>query len=46
MLFVNGLYLIETSDEPGSWWMGQEGSDGVITCWGHYGALEQAILAL
>jgi hypothetical protein len=37
MLFVNGLYLIETLDEPGSWWMGQEGADGVINVGGTMG---------
>lgn len=46
MLFVQGLYLVETANELGSWWMGQERADGVVTTWGRYGPLEQALKEL
>jgi hypothetical protein len=46
MLFVSGMYLVETVQEPGSWWMGQERKNGTIECWGKYGPLQDAILGL
>jgi HEAT repeat protein len=46
MLRVNGLYLVETVDEPGMWWMGEERADGVVATWGRYESLERAISAL
>jgi hypothetical protein len=46
MLSVSGMYLVETVDEPGTWWMGQESDEGVVRCWGHYGPLRNAIRGL
>ena len=38
-----GLYLVLDKDR-GQWWMGQQGADGSIGCWGLYGSdLETAI---
>jgi hypothetical protein len=43
MLCVGGLYLVEAIDHRGSWYMGNEGSDGVVLCWGDYGPLADAL---
>ena len=41
MLYVNGMYLVETVQDPGAWWMGQARPDGTIECWGIYGPLRE-----
>ena len=43
---VGGLFLVETVAEPDNWYMGQSRHDGVIECWGAYGALEAALRGL
>ena len=43
---VGGLYLVEATDEPNDWYMGQRRSDGEIECWGKYGDIETALRAL
>ena len=43
---VGGLFIVETIDEPGDWYMGQRVSDGVIECWGLYGDIENALRGL
>ena len=45
LLFVNGMYLVATIDEPGTWWMGEE-REGIVRTWGRYGPLERAIAGL
>ena len=37
---VGGVFLIESSDEPDDWYMGQRASDGDIECWGKYDQLK------
>jgi hypothetical protein len=32
MLFVGGLYLVESRDDVDSWYMGGESSDGIVRC--------------
>jgi hypothetical protein len=46
MLSVGGLFLVETTDKPGIWCMGQEDVDDVVTCWGYYGPLAAAVQGL
>jgi hypothetical protein len=46
MLSVNHLVVFETVEEPGRWWMGAEGKDGVVNAWGIYGTIEDVIEAL
>jgi hypothetical protein len=45
MLRIDGMYLVETLDEPGTWFMGEE-NEGVVQCWGGYGDLRNAIRGL
>ena len=35
-------YFVETTDEPGRWWMGERSADGAIVLWGQYGSYEEA----
>jgi len=46
MLFVAGMYVVETDDEPDNWYMGEEGRDGLVRCWGNYGTPADAIRGL
>ena len=43
MLRVKHRYYFETEDQPGTWWLGTAGDDGVVQTWGNYGPFEQAI---
>lgn len=45
-LFVDGMYLMETADEPGNWWMGERRDHGTVFAWGKYGSLDTAIANL
>ena len=42
---IGGQYLVETADEPDSWFMGQLDGDAIV-CWGRYGPLESALRSL
>ena len=35
-------YFIETSGEPGLWWMGERDAGGQIHVWGQYGSYDEA----
>ena len=35
-------YFVETTDEPGRWWMGERSADDEIAVWGQYGSHEEA----
>jgi hypothetical protein len=43
---VGGVFLVESIDNLGNWYMGVRGPDGVIECWGDYGDIEDALGAL
>jgi hypothetical protein len=42
ILRIGERYFVETTGEPGAWWMGEQGSERQIRVWGTYGSHEEA----